>query len=219
MVLPKDAFTLSGGCNCRAVRYRVIVQAFQNRSPNPYRTPGSDIGDLRVLFVAICHCNDCRRASANILPHVLVTDITGVNVALVATPARTSADDKRIWEEAESVFDFTNASIRTNTTLAVYKSSPQRSRWFCNNCGTPLGYSVDDGVIPEEWKWPKMLDLWLGTLDRESLEQEYMKPERKLWCHYGILGSEILSDHGSRTPCHPLTKSTRYWAVMILRKI
>ena len=155
--------------------------------------------------MAICHCNDCR-ASANISPHVLVTKIKDVDATPIPASERNLSDSERTFETAELLFNHADTKIRANTNLAVYKSSPQRSRWFCRNCGTPLGYSVDDGVIPDEWKWPKMLDLWLGTLDRECLEQENMKPERQLWCHYGIPWIRDLADHGSGTPCHPLTK-------------
>lgn len=33
---------------------------------------------------------------------------------------------------------------------------------------------------------PRMLDIWLGTVDRDDLEKEWMRPERMLWCEKGI---------------------------------
>ena len=49
-----------------------------------------------------------------------------------------------------------------------------------------FAYSVDAGVIPPEREWPTMLDIWLGTVDREDLERDYMSPERMLWCEKGV---------------------------------
>jgi len=66
--LPHDAITISGGCNCKALRYQVSIPPHDKRPPNPYRSPGADIGDLRIPFVALCHCNDCRAATPRSCP-------------------------------------------------------------------------------------------------------------------------------------------------------
>ena len=50
-----------------------------------------------------------------------------------------------------------------------------------------------------------MLDLWLGTVDREVLEQEYLMPERMLWCEKGIEWIRKLAREGLGVPEHPLT--------------
>ena len=70
-----------------------------------------------------------------------------------------------------------------------------------------VAYSVDPGVIPVEWNWPAMLDIWLGTVDREDLENDYMKPERMMWCEKGIPWIRELARNGAGgIPEHPLTK-------------
>ena len=213
MPLPTEPFTIHGGCNCKAVRYRVNIPAFAERAMNPYRTPGKDIGDLRVPMVCIDHCNDCRRATSSILPHALITEIRAVEASVLersdvqaAHGILDRADADRRFEPAIGLFDFTNLALQS-TYLAFFKSTEKRSRWFCSRCGTPVAYSVDDGVVPPEWGWPKMLDIWLGTVDREDLEKDFMRPERMLWCEKGVPWvREMARDGAGRVPEHPLTK-------------
>lgn len=131
----------------------------------------ADIGDVRIPMSVICHCNNCRSATGQIPSLGLITDITTVRASLLAKDERMSAEgplsaEQRTFTPAAEVFDSENLSIRKNTFLMQYKSSPARNRWFCGRCGTQLAYSIDAGVIPEEWGWPKMLDIWLGTVDR-----------------------------------------------------
>lgn len=52
-----------------------------------------------------------------------------------------------------------------------------------------------------------MIDIPLGTVDRKDLEQDYMKPERALWCEKGILWVREMARNGAGgIPEHPLTK-------------
>ena len=52
-----------------------------------------------------------------------------------------------------------------------------------------------------------MLDIWLGSVDREDLENEYMKPERQLWCDKGIPWiRDFARRAGDGIPEHPTTK-------------
>lgn len=51
-----------------------------------------------------------------------------------------------------------------------------------------------------------MLDIWLGTVDREDLQHEYMKPERVVWCHCNIPCIRELTRSGAGgVPEHTLT--------------
>ena len=205
---PKHSFTINGGCNCGAVRYKVNVPPFEDRKPNPYRTPGADIGDLRIPCTFIDHCNDCRRATSSVLPMALVTDITVVEAAVLSDPQHDKSKSEPTWQPAAEVFDFTSEAHRTGSlSLKFYKSTPGRCRWFCGTCGTMVAYTVDDGQIPSEWGWPKMLDIWLGTVDREDLEKDWMAPERMMWCEKGVPWIRELARHGAGgVPEHPLTK-------------
>ena len=115
-------------------------------------------------------------------------------------------DNEREWTPAAGVFNFQNPALK-DLYLTVYKSSQGRSRWFCSHCGTMVAYSVDPGVIPAEWGWPTMLDIWLGTVDSKDLEKDYMSPERMLWCEKGIPWIRRLATSGAGgIPEHPLTK-------------
>lgn len=179
MPLPRTEFMIRGGCNCQAIRYTVNVPEFASRPQNPYRTHGTSLDeDLRIPMVAIDHCNDCRRATGAILPMCLVTEISTVSTTCV----RRNDPDKTEDLEAEELFNFETVG-RRDVFLTFYKSSEKRARWFCGRCGTNLAYTVDPSGVPSERGWPKMLDLWLGTVDREDLDDgDKMAPERQLWC-------------------------------------
>lgn len=119
----------------------------------------------------ICHCNNCRSATGQIPSMGLITDIKTVRASVLPRDEGTPAEgplsaEQRQFAPAAEVFGPENLSALKTTFLAQYKSSPARNRWFCGRCGTQLAYSIDAGVIPEEWGWPKMLDIWLGTVDR-----------------------------------------------------
>lgn len=211
MPFPEEAFVIHGGCNCKAVRYRVFVPPYSERPQTVYKNAGADIGDLRLPAVYMDHCNDCRQATSSVLPMALVCITHTVRVSVLSKTAQAEhafdiPDSERDWLPAERMFDSRNPKL-TDIHLAVYKSSPARSRWFCSRCGTMIAYSVDPGVIPEEWNWPPMLDIWLGTVDRQDLEKGYMKPERMLWCEKGVPWVRELARNGAGgIPEHPLTK-------------
>ena len=71
---------------------------------------------------------------------------------------------------------------KVDNFVGQYRSSEGRTRFFCMRCGTSLAYAVHP--MPEPW--PPMLDIYLGTLDREDLDTEYMEPERHLWWNWGM---------------------------------
>lgn len=209
--MPPDAFTIKGGCNCSAIRYIISIPEFSQRFENPYKTPGANINGLRIPMTVIDHCNDCRAATAAVLPMAIVTDARTVRVRVAKhspvanVEGRLDVDEvKDEYAPAVDVFDFQNPRL-SELCLSFYKSSPKRTRWFCGRCGTPIGYTIDPGVVPEEWGWPPMLDLWLGTVDREYLQEQWMAPERMLWCEKGIGWVRELAREGHAVPEHPLT--------------
>lgn len=219
MTWPSGAFKLHGGCYCQSVRYRVSVPAFEQRPKTVYCTPGADIGDdARIPAVYLDHCNDCRRATSAVLPIGLVVEAKTMEMScllpeeLPSVGKAKSEDERREWYPVGTIAQNELGSSWEGRVLGRYASSNGRFRWFCQNCGTPLGYSVSDGVIPEEWGWPKMFDIWLGTVDREDLEKDFMRPERQLWCQRGVPWIRELSTSGARSadgapiPQHPLTK-------------
>lgn len=115
-------------------------------------------------------------------------------------------DDEREWLPGAELFDPHSEKLGS-LCLAKYDSSPMRFRWFCSRCGTPVAYSVDEAAVPKEWKWPKMLDVVLGTVDRGDLEREFMVPERAMWCHYSVPWIRGLLTGGVEgVQLHPLTR-------------
>lgn len=197
MQMPQEAFTITGGCACKSIRYRVNVPEHNKRLALPYKSTGAaaaKIGDLRMPYSVICSCNDCRRHTANVFPTVLICDTTTVEISAEPkdpTSANTSKNDSdRHWLPANQVWNSSavkhnNGDSSNSRVVGHYPSSPQRNRWFCANCGTPLGYSIDEDVMAQ-LGWPPMSDIWLGTVDRECLQHEWMQPQHRLWGYMGI---------------------------------
>lgn len=211
MGLPSTAIEFQGGCNCQAIRYKVSLPIFSERPSNPYRDPGADIGDLRLPMVAIDHCNDCRRATGSIIPMWLCAHLPTVSVKFTSRLDEAAGFDQDAWLPASTVFDPANGMDKT-TFLAFYKSSEGRTRSFCGRCGTNISYCMDAGSIPTEWGWPETLDIPLGTIDRQHLEEEWFKPERQLWCEVGINWvRNLVAEEGKEMPAHPTFKINEHW--------
>lgn len=139
----------------------------------------------------------------------LVTETKTVEISFLPKESSTvtdKADDEaRTWQRVASVIDpFEEDALTPNTpniSLGHYVSSPNRNRWFCKHCGTPLAYSATYSAYPAPWKAanaPRMFDIWLGTLDREALEQEWMRPDHAVWCHFGIDWVSDFAKNGAR---------------------
>ena len=62
-MLPDHTLVLHGGCNCRAILYKVQVPVRPERPLSPFAD-----GQVPFPLVATDHCNDCRRATGSILP-------------------------------------------------------------------------------------------------------------------------------------------------------
>jgi len=85
-----------------------------------------------------------------------------------------------------------------------YKSSPEVSRYFCNRCGTNLIF-VNEKQRVETLE----MDIVLGTLDKEGLEMEGMRPDRHIYWDYGVgwmkrivaEGDSVID--GKKMPKHP----------------
>ena len=82
-----------------------------------------------------------------------------------------------------------------------YAASPDVTRSFCGQCGTNLLY-VYEAVSPGN-------DIVLGTLDRESLEMEGVRPDRHFYWASGIEWVENMVANGDsalngmKLPWHP----------------
>lgn len=57
--------------------------------------------------------------------------------------------------------------------------------------------------------WPEMLDILMGTIDREDLERAELRPERHVWWEKGIdWVKKLFSGGDGEMPKHPLAKLT-----------
>lgn len=62
-------------------------------------------------------------------------------------------------------------------------------------------------AFPMPAGWPDMLDVALGTIDRDYLDSESLSPERQLWWDCGVQWVKDLSSAGvGSLPKHPSYK-------------
>ena len=68
-------------------------------------------------------------------------------------------------------------------------------------------------ALPMPDGWPDMLDIVLGTVDREDLERDSLAPERQLWWDRGIHWVQNFSESGAvALPKHPNYKINEFAA-------
>jgi hypothetical protein len=102
---------------------------------------------------------------------VLGPDITKPNIA-----ASLTADMLERSSHASQDTHMLSPSTETGW-LSSYRSSPSVTRTFCARCGTNL-FSM---MQPMPAGWPSMLNVLLGSVDREDLESQWMKPDRHVF--------------------------------------
>ena len=193
MPLPPHELVVKGGCNCGSIRYTVAVPALSLRPIHPSSDPDSPHEPIRLPYVFTDHCNDCRRSTGAIIPAWITTHIDTVSVTTRASSTSgkdTSADSAKedvaggTQRPARDIFTYVGSSgagretTCVDTTLAVYESSEGVGRYFCGKCGTPIAWRSRSSPI--------ILDLVLGTIDREHLEGEELMPERHMFWDKGI---------------------------------
>ncbi|MCJ1391751.1 hypothetical protein MMC18_004616 [Xylographa bjoerkii] len=203
MPLPDHPLVLHGGCNCRAIRYRITVPAQPARPLNPF----SD-GELTFPMIMTDHCNDCRRATGAILPVWICVPSDMMTCQLEPVSASNSeaagaASQTESWIPATELFRPGPQSDKY--WLKFYKSSSCATRSFCGRCGTNLTYAIWPSMGEGEG-WPDIFDVVLGTLEREDLEKEYMAPDRHCWVECEIGWVRELTSGGRELPRHPTYK-------------
>lgn len=212
MPLPDTPLTIHGGCNCRAIRYEINIPAASERPWHPYSEQ-----KVHLPFLALCHCNDCRRATGGLVLAAACLPTQFVRISLLPrssplprlekTRMELPNDDAdRQWVPAAHVFKPSSAfEPPSDSFLAFYKPSESVTRSFCARCGTNVTYSRHP--MPEGW--PGMLDILMGTIDREDLEREELKLERHVWWDKGVGWiKELFSKGDGDLPKHPLARVT-----------
>ena len=218
MPLPPDSFTVHGGCNSQAVRYAIHVPSQAERIPFP---PPPENKVVELPHIVICRCNDCRSAVGNLTLAGFCCQIDIVEVSALKrasssrTPSFTEAakdnlpasgkvniadtDPRREWLPAQKMFPLESPPL--DSFLAVYHSSAKAARTFCTRCGCGLTYTF---MGPRE---PLMLDVYLGTVDREDLDKYVLRPDRHVWWDHGIEWVRELYKSGAQggLPKHAIT--------------
>ena len=214
MPLPDHSLTIYGGCNCDAIRFKIAIPALDSR-PIHFASPDSGV---RLPMIALDHCNDCRAQTGSILPAWICTPIAYVSVVCAPrSEAHGQTPKGRIgstkvreeggnWAPAERLFS--GGVESEGTYLQFYESSEGRRRSYCGRCGTNLAYAI----FPTPDGWIEMLDVLLGTIDREDLEGHQLSPERQLWWDCGIEWVRRLSKEGmgKEVPRHPTYKPDEF---------
>ncbi|KAE8454663.1 hypothetical protein EG329_000286 [Mollisiaceae sp. DMI_Dod_QoI] len=178
MPLPDHSFTVHGGCNCRAIRYKVDVPSLEDRFLHPTRDQANVPEEKKIRFPMslVCHCNDCRRANGALITYAFCCLNSYVSFSLESRTAPTEKAQEK-WIPAAKIFPPAEFQERGDTFLEFYTSSSSCTRSFCARCGTSLTYCV--APMPEPW--PLCLDIWLGTIDREDLEKDWLNPQAHCW--------------------------------------
>ncbi|GJN72349.1 hypothetical protein PLICBS_006421 [Purpureocillium lilacinum] len=168
MPLPDQAFTITGGCNCGSVRYRIAVPSLADRPPA--FTLGADTdrpGAPRVPHVVSCHCSDCRAASGQPSMAAIVAAAHMVTVSalsLSAEDAAAQAITGRVVDKPTSEGEVAAADASPSrpayvpavdvlrpgaprshgTTLRFFHAymcdGEVASRSFCVRCGGPVAF-------------------------------------------------------------------------------
>lgn len=214
MPLPPTPITVHGGCNCGALRYKIEIPELEKRILHPAlpEEARQDPTACRFPFATTCHCNNCREATAGLFlagicapaEMVWVSSLSRSSEQAKEAAARkfqgkTFGNEARFSEReatgklSERTRDDTNrppyrpgmemmlpSPESEDTFLNFYHSSNARTRAFCGRCGTSIVYNI--------WPTPPgffdMLDISMGTLDREDLEK--WEIDTQLWWSYGV---------------------------------
>ena len=172
--LPKEAFTLTGGCFCGACRYTVAVPALEDRPVHPTAKPtpisATESVKTRIPVIDLDHCNNCRRTSGAIIQCWFICPADWVKWEL-----QTTSGDTNTFSTADAVGP---EPKDTSTHLKRFQATDRATRSFCGNCGTNLTYYSHKRYGPEA-----VVDITVGSLDQESLE--IAKPDRHGWWDFG----------------------------------
>jgi hypothetical protein len=191
--LSNEALDLHGGCDCKAIRHQITIPPLEERTILFPAAENKGEGDLRPPETYFDHCNKCRTVSGAIVQCWLNCPRTWVDWTLSSTaePSKNGVSTKDFLENSPPTF-------------TLYKSSPEVSRYFCGHCGTNLVY-----VYEGERKESAMIDIVMGSLDKESLETEGLRPDRHFYWDHGVSwvksiveGGDSAFD-GQKMPRHP----------------
>ncbi|KAI1956705.1 hypothetical protein LOZ58_006208 [Ophidiomyces ophidiicola] len=164
---PSEPFTLTGGCFCKAIRYKITAPARGDRPGLPGVAdtrvpplPGKPISPpvkqsdqpripTKLPVIDFDHCADCRHASGSVAQCWFICPPEWVEWTLRHRPGfgkdeeggtevRLTTLEACVSSTVEA--STTESTIPATTYMAHYKSSSRVTRTFCVQCGTNLTY-------------------------------------------------------------------------------
>jgi hypothetical protein len=115
-------------------------------------------------------------------------------------PTSTASPDEHIQPETLELLKGERA-ILESTYLRHYEGNEGSHRTFCGRCGTHLTFhfSGEQRELSKKAGWGPILDVAVGTLDKESVEMEGFRPGHKGWLEYGIPWVVKLLEEGEKS--------------------
>ena len=239
-MLPPEPFTINGGCNCRAIRYRISVPARAFRPANPFATPEHP---AHLPMVTTDGCNDCRTATASILPTWICVPAEMMSVCIrtpppVLTDHSLSKDDSaKLTKLPRPTTTTTNSGSKSSDSYSNSDSGPEEIwlpalqiltvhsdpvipasplRWYISSSSRArtfcghCGTNLTYAIYPMVEGFPDIFDTLLGSVDRSDLERAWMAPERHSWWSLGIGWVKDGVRKGFAGPRHPIFKVSEF---------
>ncbi|KAJ4247436.1 hypothetical protein NW762_013111 [Fusarium torreyae] len=215
MPLPDDATTVTGGCSCGAIRYRISIPVLDDRPLDPMSPP--DVAS-RLPDTITCQCNDCRRSTGSFLPIGLV-DVPApmLTVSAISRDTESSIVSGRIMDVLACDYDTTKVDAGRPPyvpAMEVFRATEESRSWlrffhttnadkswsrsFCGRCGTHVCFHFKlipecchGGKLPNGWQ--DAFHLYLGGIDRVFLEKDWFTPSTEVMFQYGTPFSQCVS--------------------------
>ena len=180
--LSKEAFMLTGGCYCKAIRYTIKVPACDDRPavPNALDTPISPTEkvETRMPIVDLDHCNNCRQQAGCVVQCWFVAPVDWVEWHLLVK----GHSEERTFHLStpEAVGPAKEVENSAKTFVSRFSCTDRATRSFCSRCGTNLSY-----VSHKYFDTPMaIVDIAVGSLDPDSLDMT--RPDRHGWWDFGV---------------------------------
>ncbi|KAI3574100.1 hypothetical protein IWW34DRAFT_753560 [Fusarium oxysporum f. sp. albedinis] len=215
MPLPNGAATVTGGCSCGAVRYRIAIPKLDDRPLHPMSPP--DVAS-RLPDTITCQCNDCRRSTGSFLAIGLI-DVPApmLTVSVIPQDSESTIASGRIvdvlacdYDAAEAdtkrppyvpATDAFRATEESKSWLRFFHTTNADESWsrsFCGRCGSHVCFHFKlmpeychGGKLPDGWQ--DVFHLYLGGVDREFLEKDWFTPSVEVMFKNGTPFSRCVS--------------------------
>ena len=127
---------ISGGCQCSAIRYTIRIPSEDKRPIILSAKDSNGQGDIALPQTGICFCNDCRRASGNLVTSVLLIPFEWVTFSVIDRSSGSSGEQTTF--AASDRFPLpVDVAVGgqyelPDTYFNTYQSSGSATRSFCS---------------------------------------------------------------------------------------